>query len=166
MSGVTIPFPFLLCGCCAPKYADTCFSFPFLLVMLTDAMRSLDVSSSRDCGHCLITCHRFAYSFLSSCLPYPAYASYLFQLCRLVSCPRLRYTHMFAGRLVSLPSRFFLRPVFYPSFYLLFTYPTGRYFCLVLLRALRLFVLVFTLRVYITGWRWDDPHLQSTLQPP
>ena len=59
---VTIPFLFLPCGCCAPGYTDTYFSFPFLLVMLTDAMRSSDVSSSRDCGHCLIMCHRFAYS--------------------------------------------------------------------------------------------------------
>ena len=31
-------------------------------------------------------------------------------------------------------SRFFLRPVFYPPIRLLFTYPTGRYSCLLLLR--------------------------------
>ena len=49
---------------------------------------------------------------------------------------------------------------------LLFTYPTGRYFCLVRLRLVRLFVLVSLRLVYILGWRWDDPHLQSTLQPP
>ena len=63
-------------------------------------------------------------------------------------------------------SRFFLRPVLYPPFRLSPTYPTGRYSCLLTFTALRLFVLVSTLRVYITGWRWDDPHLQSTLQPP
>ena len=43
---VTFPFLFLPCGCCAPGYTDTCFSFPFLLVTLMDAMRSSDVSSS------------------------------------------------------------------------------------------------------------------------
>ena len=48
----------------------------------------------------------------------------------------------------------------------LFTYPIGRYFCLVSLQTLRLFVLVLYSLVYILGWRWDDPHLQSTLQPP
>ncbi|KIM59304.1 hypothetical protein SCLCIDRAFT_126402, partial [Scleroderma citrinum Foug A] len=31
------------CGCCAPGFADTCFSFLFSLVTLADAMRSLDV---------------------------------------------------------------------------------------------------------------------------
>ena len=36
-------FPFVLCGCCAPKYTDA-FLFLFFLVTLTDAMRSLDVS--------------------------------------------------------------------------------------------------------------------------
>ena len=63
-------------------------------------------------------------------------------------------------------SWFFLHPVLYPTFHLLFTYPTGRYSCLVLLRPLGLFVLVSPRLVYILGWRWDDPHLQSTLQPP
>ena len=48
----------------------------------------------------------------------------------------------------------------------LVTYPTGRYSCLLRLRTLRLFVLVSPVLVYILGWRWDDPHLQSTLQPP
>ena len=60
-------------------------------------------------------------------------------------------------------SRFFLRPILYPTSYL---YPIGRYTCLLLLRLLRLFVLVFPVLVYILGWRWDDPHLQSTLQLP
>ena len=50
--------------------------------------------------------------------------------------------------------------------YPLVTYPTGRYSCLLPLRTLRLFVLVSPVLVYILGWRWDDPHLQSTLQPP
>ena len=44
--------------------------------------------------------------------------------------------------------------------------PIGRYSRLLLLRLLRLFVLVVPILVYILGWRWDDPHLQSTLQPP
>ena len=37
-------FLFLLCGCCAPEYTDTCFLSPFLLVTLVDTMCSLDVS--------------------------------------------------------------------------------------------------------------------------
>ena len=65
-----------------------------------------------------------------------------------------------------LSRRFSLRPVFYPVRLLSITYPTGRYFCLLRLRTLRLFVLVSSVLVYILGWRWDDPHLQSTLQPP
>ena len=63
-------------------------------------------------------------------------------------------------------SRFSLRPVLYPVRYPFVTYPTGRYFCLSPLRPLRPFVLVCLILVYILGWRWDDPHLQSTLQPP
>ena len=59
-----------------------------------------------------------------------------------------------------------LRPVPYPVRFLSVTYPTGRYFCLLPLRLLRLIVLVSPVLVYILGWRWDDPHLQSTLQPP
>ena len=50
--------------------------------------------------------------------------------------------------------------------YPLVTYPIGRYSCLLRLRTLRLFVLVSVSLEYILGWRWDDPHLQSTLQPP
>ena len=34
----------LFCGCCVPGYTDTCPPFPFPLVTLADAMRSLDVS--------------------------------------------------------------------------------------------------------------------------
>ena len=61
---------------------------------------------------------------------------------------------------------FSLRPVLYPARFPSITYPTGRYSCLVLLHLLRLLVLVSLILVYILGWRWDDPHLQSTLQPP
>ena len=59
-----------------------------------------------------------------------------------------------------------LRPVLYPVRFPLVTYPTGRYFSLLPLRTLRLLVLVSSVLVYILGWRWDAPHLQSTLQPP
>ena len=121
---VTFPFLFLPGGCCAPGYTDTCFSFPFLLVTLTDAMRSSDVSSSRDCGHCLITCHRFAYSF-SLC------HAYVFSLMLLTHSGYVDSSHvpdfvtpMYLpddSSLVS--SRFFLRPVFYPPFCLLVHLP-------------------------------------------
>ena len=70
------------------------------------------------------------------------------------------------GDVVMTSRRFSLRPVLYPVRFPFVTYPTGRYSCLLPLRLLRLFVLVFLIRVYIQGWRWDDPHLQSTLQPP
>ena len=60
-------------------------------------------------------------------------------------------------------SRFSIRPILYPTSY---PYPIGRYSCLLLLRLLCQFVLVSPVLVYIPGWRWDDPHLQSTLQPP
>ena len=79
------------------------------------------------------------------------------------------YAYLFVSgyRLLSLSlSRFLLRPVLYPVRSPLVTYPTGRYFSLLPLRTLRPFVLVSSVLVYILGWRWDDPHLQSTLQPP
>ena len=137
-----------------------------------------DVSASRDSGplthmfpvsisrdsYCTCMCHGDSPGpFL--CHAYVSLLTLLtrLRLCRLVSLPRLRYTHMFACRLVSFPCRFFLRPVFCPTSY---PYPTGRYSCFVRLRPLRLFVLVSLRLVYILGWRWDDPHLQSTLQPP
>ena len=59
------------CGCSAPRHIDT---FLFLLVTLTDAMRSLDVLSrcaqpvtlvSCDLGLSHVTCHRTAYSYVS-----------------------------------------------------------------------------------------------------
>ena len=55
------PFPYA-CGCCVPGYTDT--SSLLYVVTLTDAMRSSDVSLSRDRRHCLVTCHRFVYSVL------------------------------------------------------------------------------------------------------
>ena len=42
------------CGCCAPRYTDTCFLFLFFLVTLTDAMRSSDISTSRDWARLLV----------------------------------------------------------------------------------------------------------------
>ena len=164
MVGVTVPlFPWA-CGCCAPGYTDTCFPFPFLLVTLTDAMRSMDVLA------CHVSTSRDFSSFTSM---FPVSVS-----CDSYCTSGLRYIRMSPERFVSpdsvtpiccpndLSHRFSLRPVLYPSFRLHFTYPTGRYSCLVLLRFLRLFVLVSYWLVYILGWRWDDPHLQSTLQPP
>ena len=41
---------FHACGCCAPGYADTFPFLLFLLVTLTDTMRSTDVPASRDTG--------------------------------------------------------------------------------------------------------------------
>ena len=109
--------------------------FPFLLVTLTDAMRSLDISSSRDCGHCLITCHQFAYLFS----PYHAYVFSLMLLTRsgyvdLSLVPDFVTPICLLDDSSLISSQFFLRPVFYPAFCLLFTYPTGRYSCLLLLR--------------------------------
>ena len=86
--------------------------------------------------------------------------------------PRLFLCHAYgfslmlvsAYRFLSLGRRRFpLCPILYPTSY---PYPIGRYSCLLPLWPLRLFVLVVPLLVYILGWRWDDPHLQSTLQPP
>ena len=74
-----------------------------------------------------------------------------------------RYARMLPKRFVFHFRRFPLRPVLCPTSY---PYPTGCYSYLVLLWSLRLFVLVSLRLVYILGWRWDDPHLQSTLQPP
>ena len=63
-------------------------------------------------------------------------------------------------------SWFSLRPYVTQTIRLSTFPPIRLYSCLVLLRFLRLFVLVPYRLVYILGWRWDDPHLQSTLQPP
>ena len=134
--------------------------------------------ASRNLGLTRTTCHRSAYlyvprlSLLSLHETFTIYARVM--VTRLDSplrhgdvvmtstsyvCPRLC--------LSSLSScRFSLRPVLYPVRFLPVTYPTGRYFYLLPLRPLRLLVLVFPVLVYILGWRWDDPHLQSTLQPP
>ena len=77
------------------------------------------------------------------------------------------YLFVSGYRLLSLSfRRFLIRPVLYPVRFPSVTYPTGRYSCLLPVRTLRLFVLVSSVLVYILGWRWDDPHLQSTLQPP
>ena len=53
-------------------------------------------------------------------------------------------------------------PGSFPSYHL----PDWTLFLSLTFTALRLFVLVSLVLVYILGWRWDDPHLQSTLQPP
>ena len=61
-------FSFLLCGCCAPEYVD---AFLLSLVMLADAMRSLDIIRvpvtlvSRDLGSFRIMCHWLAYMYVS-----------------------------------------------------------------------------------------------------
>ena len=128
-----VPFLFLPCGCCVPGYTDTCLSFPFLLVMLTNAMHSSDVSSSRDCGHCLIMCHWFAYSF-------PFCHAYGFSLMLLTRSgyddsslvPDYVAPICLPDDSSLISSQFFLRPVFYLPFCLLSTYLTGRYSCLVL----------------------------------
>ena len=130
------------------------FLFLFFLVTLADVMRSTDVFShltlswhvtsdvspsratgslirmspvsvSRD-SYCTCMCHGdppgpslcHAYVFLITFLTHH-------RLCRLVSCPGSSCAQFSTRRL-----------------YHLFTYPTGRYFHLVLLRTLRLFVLV------------------------
>ena len=139
-------------------------------------------------SRCRSTSHRLAYSYVSipvSCDPYCTCMCYgdpprLLFVVLTFSCLRFLLvsscddSSLARTSLCPTPicypddsslsrSRFFLHPVFSPTFY---SYPTGRYSCLVLLRFLRLFVLVFPRLVYILGWRWDDPHLQSTLQPP
>ena len=161
-----------------------------------DATRSLDNFSriansvalaSRDYGYSHVTCHRSAYSYVPR---YLFICHETFTIHARVMTPRLDSPYVIrldslrhgddgmtshllclslvlGYRLLSLSSRrFSLRPVLYSLFRLHSTYPTGRYSCLLLLRLLRLFVLVSHRLVYILGWRWDDPHLQSTLQPP
>ena len=120
------------------------------------------VSASRD-SYCTCMCHG------DSPRPFLCHA-YDFSLMPLTHrrCWRLvlaglRYAHLSSERF---SHRFSLRPVLYPVRFLSITYPTGRYSCLIRLWFLRLFVLVSYSLVYILGWRWDDPHLQSTLQPP
>ena len=167
MMNVTIPFLFLLRGCCAPGYTDVYFSFSF----------SFSYAHGRYAliGRFLVTwLWTLSYHvppvcllvFSLSCLRFLTYASYPFWLCRLVSCPGLRYAHMFAGRLVSRLVPVLLAPSLLPGVLSLVHLPDWMIFLSLTFTALRLFVLVSTLQVYITGWRWDDPHLQSTLQPP
>ena len=149
-----------------PEYTDTCLLF--LVVTLADAMRSMDVLTlyvfaSRDLR--MFPSHVPPDRLLTlplSCLRFLAYASYSSSV--MATRPSRTSLRPLVFRTIRLfPCRFFLRPVFYPSY---ITYPTGRYFCLIHLQFLRLFVLVSPRLVYILGWRWDDPHLQSTLQPP
>ena len=184
---VTISLFPCACGCCAPGYTDTCFSFSFSYAHGRYALIGrFALRQSRDPG-------RFRVTWFRICLfvrfPFPSHVTVtiyawvmaarldssfvmltLSRLCFLLifgyvdsSWPGLRYAHVLPERFVSCLYRFFLHPVFYPTSY---PYPTGRYSCLVRLRPLRLFVLVSLRLVYILGWRWDDPHLQSTLQPP
>ena len=131
--------------------------------------------ASRDLGFPRVTCHQFAYSYVSHlcfsfvlaglhyalCLPDDSLAGSRYAL-------RLPINSLAGSRYalclpIDLLSRFPLRPILFPTSY---PYPIGRYSCLSPLRFLRLFVLVVPVLVYILGWRWDDPHLQSTLQPP
>ena len=109
-------FPFLLCGCRAPEYTDTCFSSPFLLVTLMDAMRSLDVSASHD----------FYYMHMSHGDP-PRLLFVMLTISRLCF-----FFLLISGYVDSSFSWTSLRPVFYPPFRLTYTYLTGRYLCLVL----------------------------------
>ena len=135
---VTIsPFP-CACGCCAPSHTDTCFSFPFLFSYARGRYALIgrfayhvtpEVSASCDPArlpirfpfpsHMTLTVlvcvmatrlDLFFVTLTFSCLCF-----LLIQICRLVSCPRLHYAHVFTGRLVSFPSWFFLCPVFYPT---------------------------------------------------
>ena len=118
----------------------------FFLVTLTDAMRSLDVSASRDWARLLVR----SGSHLTSCLLY-LYESYRLAQNTSLSCLRFLLTFLTRLRLCrldSLPYQFFLRPVFCLTIH---THPTGRYFCLVLLQFLRLLVLVSYRLVYILG---------------
>ena len=169
-----------LCGCCAPECTDSVS--PLSLVTLADAMRPLDVSSYRATSG---PSHHVTTDFPESratgpLTPFLFHMITVSRLCLSFVLAGLRHTYVtrtrylagsrYALRPLVYPDffsrRFSLRPVLYPVRFPSFTYPTGRYFCLSPLRPLRPFVLVFPLLVYILGWRWDDPHLQSTLQPP
>ena len=151
------------CGCCAPGYTDTYFSFPFSCsyahrcYALTGrfpyhvtgfAYTYVPIPVSRD-SYCTCMCHGDP--------PRPFFVMLTFScLCLL----------LISSYVDSSFSQFSLRPYVTRTIRLSTFPPTRSYFCLVLLRFLRLFVLVSYGLVYILGWRWDDPHLQSTLQPP
>ena len=98
----------------------------------------------------------FPFVILTSMLP--DFLRHLTSYRRQVYVTYVHRTVSFAGSRYAQFSTRFVSP--------LVTYPTGRYSCPLLLRLLRLFVLVVLVLLYIQGWRWDDPHLQSTLQPP
>ena len=147
-----IPFPFSFSyahGRCALNGRTLTFTSPMMLACL-----SVRFSFP---SHVTLT---VPVCVMATCLDFPFVMLTFSCLCLLLILTGLHYAHMLPGRFVSCPCQFFLRPVLYPTSY---PYPTGRYFRLVLLR---LFVLVSLILVYILGWRWDDPHLQSTLQPP
>ena len=124
------PFP-CACGCCAPGYTDTCFSFPFHVVTLADAMRSLDISRitwpvslirmfpflSHMTLTVLVCVMATCLDSSLSCLRFLAYASYsspamttrlspamttrLSPAMMTRLSPGSRYTHMLPGWLVS-----------------------------------------------------------------
>ena len=135
-------FPFHSVAAVRPSVLTLVSPFPFLLVTLTDAMRSTDVLAlyipvSRATGslirmfpfpsHVTLTvlvcvmATRLDSSL--SCLRFLAYASYSSPVMSTHLSPGLRYARMFTGQLVSLPSRFSLRPVLYLTSYLLFHLP-------------------------------------------
>ena len=152
------PFPF--CTVAAVRPALLTLVSPISVATIADAMRSMDVLAlyvfvSRDLGHFRVTCHRLAYSYVSIPVSRDSYCTCM---CH-GSPPRLFFVMLTFSRLClllifgcdnsSFPvlltpicspddsslthSRFFLRPVLYPTFHLLLTYLTGRYSCLVLL---------------------------------
>ena len=101
------------------------FLFLFFLVTLTDALRSMDVLAlyslaSRDLGRFRVTCHRLAYSYVS--IPISR-DSYYTCMCH-GDPPRLFFVMLtfhdyasYSSPVMStrLMSRFFLRPVLYPT---------------------------------------------------
>ena len=135
LHNVTIsPFP-CACGCCVPGYTDTCFSFPFYVVTLTDTMRSLDVSIpvSRD-SYCTCMCHGNPPGLFFAMLTFSRLCFLLIFSYDDSSFPDLLTPVCYPDNSSPSRPRFFLHPVLYPTFRLLLTYPTGRYSCLVLLR--------------------------------
>ena len=138
------------CGCCAPGYTDTCF--PFYVVMLADAMRSTDIS------HYTFSCHvtsdvsaSHATSSLTRTFPVSVSRdSYCTCMCH-GDPPRLFFVTLtfsclcfllISGYVDSSFSQFSLRPYVTQTTRLSTFSPIRLYFCLVLLRFLRLFVLV------------------------
>ena len=150
---------------------------PYALVSLVDAMRSLDddylvsvgplrsyvfpfmfhVTSYDICmSHGepprLFLCH--AYDFSLMLVTHPV------RLSRLVFDPDFG-TPVLSTRLLPVPV--LLTPNLLPDFlplpdWTLFSFPT--------FMDLTPVCTCIPVLVYILGWRWDDPHLQSTLQPP